>query len=50
MSNLLNGVTYRDMWELQYGGFAKGYLIHGYANYNVTWDYQERVGTRAYLQ
>jgi hypothetical protein len=45
-----NGRTYSDMWELQYGGYARGFLIHGYATYFVSWELGERVGTGAYLQ
>ena len=39
-----------DMWELQYGGYAKGYYVYGSAVYTVNWNYGDRLGTGAVIQ
>ena len=31
------GVSQRDLWELQYGGIAKGFLVRGAVRYIVRW-------------
>ncbi len=36
-----------DLWELQYGGLAKGYYSHGTESYTVTWTRGQRIGTGA---
>lgn len=40
-------VSPRDMWELQYGGLAKGYYSHGSYSYSVTWTKGQRIGSGA---
>ena len=41
---------YRNMWELQYGGYAKGYYVYGAAVYSANWNYGDRIGTGGFLQ
>ena len=40
-------VSPRDMWELQYGGLAKGYYSNGIASFTVTWSTGQRIGAGA---
>lgn len=40
-------VSPQEMWELQYGGLAKGYYSHGSQSYTVTWTAGQRIGTGA---
>lgn len=41
---------YRNMWELQYGGYAKGYYVYGAAVYSANWNYGDRIGTGGFIQ
>jgi hypothetical protein len=40
-------VSQRDMWELQYGGRAKGFLVTGVNRLRITWTEGQRMGTGA---
>ena len=40
-------VSPRNMWELQYGGLAKGYYSTGSYTYSVTWTRGQRIGSGA---
>ena len=40
-------VSQRDLWELQYGGLAKGYLAKGTNVLHITWTQGQRYGSGA---
>jgi len=48
ISTIISAIS--DMWELQYGGYAKGYYVYGSAVYTVNWNYGDRLGTGAVIQ
>lgn len=43
-------VSPRDMWELQYGGLAKGYYSNGSESYSVSWNSGQRIGSGAVVE
>ncbi len=43
-------VSPRDMWELQYGGLAKGYYSNGSESYTVSWNSGQRIGSGAVVE
>lgn len=40
-------VSPRDLWELQYGGMAKGYLVTGTNTLTISWTQGRRYDTGA---
>ena len=43
-------VSPRDLWETQYGGYARAFFISGSKTYNVSWNLGERVGEGAIIK
>jgi len=38
-----SGISQRDLWELQYGGYGKGYLVTGQISYTANWTHGDIV-------
>ncbi|MBR3750708.1 MAG: hypothetical protein IKK58_02955 [Clostridia bacterium] len=43
------GVSQHSLWELQYGGYGKAYMVTGRVRYQVLWTELDEKPTRIYL-
>ena len=42
-------VSPRELWEVQYGGYAKGFYVSGSETYSIMWTDGERIGSGAII-